>query len=146
VSAGVHGVIPVCNFFAILTSVNGRYILGGPNENANMCNYVGGVMAGRYYEQQIPFIGFNGEHTCDNLLTTVDLDMRFRVAKKHYLSLIGAALHAGNDWQGFRSKVPIFGVGMQYAYKSKFGPLTANVHWNSFNNKFGLYLSAGYDF
>jgi len=36
---------------------------------------------------------------------------------------------------------------LQFGYKSKFGPLTANVHWSNFdNNKVGIYLSAGYDF
>lgn len=145
-AAGIHGVIPVCSFFAIQAALRGRYIFGGPNNNVNMRNYVGGTMAGRYYEQQMPFVGFNGERACDNFLTTVDLDLRFRVGKKHYLSLIGAAMHDGNDMNGFGSKNPIIGAALQYAYKSKFGPIMANIHWNSFNNKFGVFLSAGYDF
>ena len=146
VATGVHGVIPVCRFFAIQTSVNGRYIVGGPNDNMAMRNYVGGTMAGRYYEQQIPFIGFSGERSCDNYLTTVDLDFRFRMAKKYYLSLIGAVMHEANSIQDFKKKHAIYAAALQFGYKSKFGPIMANVHWNSFNNKFGVYLSAGYDF
>lgn len=146
VATGFHGVIPVCKFFAIQTSLNGRYILGDPNENINMRNYAGGTMAGRYYEQQIPFIGFNGERACDNYLTTVDVDFRFRIAKKYYLSFIGAAMHDANSFEGFMNKHAIYAAALQLGYKSKFGPLMANVHWNSFNNKFGVYLSAGYDF
>ena len=145
-ATGIHGVIPVCSFFAIQASVNGRYILGDQSDNVNMDNYVGGVMRGRYYEQQIPFIGFNGEVTCDRYLTTVDLDFRFRMGKKYYLSLIGAAMHDGNGWVGFQTKKAVFAAALQLAYKSKIGPLMANVHWNSFNNKIGFYLSAGYDF
>jgi NTE family protein len=145
-ATGIHGVIPVCKIFAIQASLNGRYILGGDPENINMRNYVGGVMPGRYYEQQIPFVGFNGERLCDNLLTTVDLDFRFRIGKKYYLSLIGAAMHDGNSLEGFKAKHAIFAAALQLAYNSKFGPLMANVHWNSFNNKLGIYLSAGFDF
>jgi NTE family protein len=103
-------------------------------------------MAGRYYEQQLPFIGFSDERSCDNYLTTADLDFRFRIAKKYYFSLIGAVMHEANSFKDFKRKHAIFATALQLGYKSKFGPLMANVHWNSFNNKFGVYLSAGYDF
>ena len=147
VAAGVHGVIPICRFFSILASLNGRYILGDNyTENMNMRNYVGGVMAGRYYEHQIPFVGINGERSCDRLVTTVDMDMRFKIAKKYYVSVIAAAMHDGNSIESYKEKFAIFGAALQFAYKSKFGPLAANVHWSSFDNKVGIYLSAGYDF
>ena len=144
-SAGVHGVIPVCRFFTILTSLNGRYILGVQNDNLLMNNYVGGIFPGHFYEQQIPFIGFNGAKSCGNLLTVVDLDLRFKIAQKWYLSLIGAAMHDGMFLHEM-SPHPIYAAGLQVGYKSKFGPLMGNVHWNSGTKKVGLYLSAGYDF
>lgn len=146
VATGVHGVIPVCSFFAIQASVNGRYIFGDDPENMNMRNYVGGTMAGRYYEQQIPFIGFNGERFCSNLLTTVNLDLRFKVAKKCYLSLIGAAMHDADSFKEFKTKHATYAAALLFAYKSKMGPLTANLHWNSADNKVGIFFSAGYDF
>ena len=142
---GVHGVIPVCHFFTILTSLNGRYILGEENTNMLMNNYVGGTFPGRYYEQQIAYFGFNGAKACGNLLTVVDLDLRFRVAKKWYLSLIGAAMHDGMTLKAM-SPHAIYTAGVQVGFKSKLGPLMFNVHWNSGTNRVGAYLSAGYNF
>ena len=141
-----EGVIPVCKFFTILGSINGRYILGDKALNQNMFNYVGGTMAGRYYEQQIPFIGFNGEIVCDNLLTTASLDFRFKIAKKYYISLVGAAMHEGGSLKDLQAKHAVYAAALQFGYKSKLGPLMANLHWNSLSKKFGFYLGLGYDF
>lgn len=143
-SAGIQGAIRVCDFFTILPSLRGRYILGVVNKYTFMDNYVGGTLEGRYYEHQTPFIGFNGEKTCDEVLTTVDVDLRFRIIKNLYVSLLAAALHDGVNLRSMNK--PIYAAGLQVAYKTKFGPLKANLHWNSENKKVGFYMSAGYDF
>jgi len=145
VGGGIRGAIPVCSFFTIDAAINSRYIFGDSCTNGYMNNYVGGMMAGRYYEHQIPFVGYHGEKTCDRMLTTVDLELRFKVYKNIYLSLIGAAMHDGNTLRTMQK--PVVGAGLQIGYLSKVGPLTANVHWNSTEKKkVGFYLSAGYDF
>ena len=143
-ATGIHGVIPCCRFFTILASANGRYIFGDENKNPYMANYAGGMMAGRYYDQQIPFIGYNTVRPCERLLTTVDFELRFKVGKKIYLSAIGAALHDGHSLK--KMSPAVFATGFQFGYKSKFGPILANLHWNSSFNKVGFYFSAGYDF
>ena len=145
-AAGIHGVIPVCKFFSIIASANGRYIFGESDSNSYMNNYVGGIMSGRYYEQQIPFIGYNAVSDRKDLLTVADLELRFKFAKKCYLSAIGAAMHDGNSLEDMKSQRPVFAAGLQFGYNSKFGPLLANLHWNSTFNKVGFYVSAGYDF
>ena len=145
-AAGVHGVIPVCKFFSIIASASGRYIFGESDSNSYMNNYVGGIMPGRYYEQQIPFVGYNAVSDRKNLLTVADLELRFKFAKKCYLSAIGAAMHDGNSLKDMKSQRPVFAAGLQFGYNSKFGPLLANLHWNSTFNKVGFYVSAGYDF
>lgn len=143
-AASVHGVIPCCNFFAILASANGRYIFGEENENSFMANYAGGTMPGRYYDQQIQFIGYNTVRACERLLTTIDLELRFKVGKKIYLSMIGAAMHDGASLKKMAS--PVYAAGLQFGYNGKRGPIMANLHWNSAFNKVGFYFSVGYDF
>ena len=145
-AAGIHGVIPVCKFFSIIASANGRYIFGESDRNSYMNNYVGGIMPGRYYEQQIPFIGYNAVSDRRNLLTVADLELRFKFAKKCYLSAIGAAMHDGSSLEDMKSHHAVFAAGLQFGYNSKFGPLLANLHWNSNFNKVGFFVSAGYDF
>ena len=146
---GIIGTIPGGKIFTLIASYRGRYILGDMNPYYEyMQNYVGGSMEGRYYDHQIPFIGFNGEHICGNLLSVIDLNFRFKVYKKCYLSAIVTTLHDGDilNKKLEMSKHAVFAAGLQFAYKSKFGPMIANVHWNSSNNNVGVYLGVGYDF
>lgn len=143
---GVHGVIPCGKFFAIVASANGRYIFGHDNDNVFMNNYVGGTMAGRYYEQQIPFIGYNSVSLRAALLTTADLELRFKIGKKIYLSAIGAAMHDGEALSKQKMNHPIYAAALQFGYNSKFGPLMANLHWNSRFHHVGFYFGLGYDF
>ena len=146
-AGGFQAVIPTCKIFTIVASINGRYILGQDPTYINMYmdNYVGGIMAARFYEQQLPFIGFNGERGCLNMLTTADINLRFKIFKNGYLSAIGAALHEAEPTD-VRNGRFIGAAGIQFGYKSKFGPIFANVHWNSLNNRVGFYIGAGYDF
>ena len=144
-AASIMGAIPVCRFFHIIPALRGRYILGWADGNEEMLNFVGGTMEGRYYDHQMPFIGFDGAIACTDLLTMVDIDFRFKVYKNLYLSLVTAAMHDGNIKA--MSKHAIFAAGLKAAYKTKFGPVQANVHWNSKNYKqVGFYVGAGYDF
>ena len=145
-AAGIHGVIPVCKFFSIIASANGRYKFGDSDHNIYMNNYVGSIMPGRYYEQQIPFVGYNAVSGRKELLTVANLELRFKFAKKYYLSAIGAAMHDGSSLEDMKSQHAVYAAGLQFSYKSKFGPLLANLHWNSVFNKVGFYVSAGYDF
>ena len=146
---GIIGTIPIGRIFAIIASYKGRYIMGDSTPYYEyMENYVGGSMEGRYYDHQIPFIGFNGEYMCYRLLSVVDLNLRFKVYKNCYLSALAAAFHDGNavDNKLEMSKHADFAAGIQFAYKSKFGPMMANIHWNSSNNNVGVYFGIGYDF
>jgi len=150
-AVGVHGVIPCGKIFAIVASANGRYIFGDDYENLYMFNQVGGIMPGRYYDHQIPFIGYNTVRLCKRFVTTADMEFRFKVGKKVYLSAIGATLHDFQD--EFTENIPTFAAALQFGYNAKYGPIMANFHWrtnrefdNVFVNKFGFYLSAGYNF
>ena len=51
-------------------------------------NYIGGEVAGRYMEQQIPFVGINHMETANRSVLTVNLEARKRL-KYAYNSPIG---------------------------------------------------------
>ena len=162
-ATGVIGTIPAPRIFTLIASLRARYIFGNSNKYEYMENYVGGTMEGRYYDHQIPFIGMNGEFGCYSLLTLVDFNFRFKVYKNCYLSAVASAFHDGmiidnkllmrgittfeGDTDVEKPKpAAVYAAGVQFSYKTKFGPLTANVHWNSFNKRVGVYLGAGFDF
>jgi len=150
VAAGIHGVIPCGKIFSIIASANGRYIFLDDDANTYMQNYVGGTMPGRYYDHQIPFIGYNTVKACNPLLTTADVEFRFKVGEKTYLSAIGAVMQDVES--RLTEKMPIFAAALQFGFNAKFGPIMANFHWRNnqidgkYENKFGVYLSAGFDF
>jgi NTE family protein len=161
-ATGVIGTIPAPRIFALIASLRARYIFGNDNNYEYMENYVGGTMEGRYYDHQIPFIGMNGEFGCYSLLTVVDFNFRFQVYKNCYLSAIASAFHDGMliekelymrgkltyeiGQEDVKKSAAVYAAGLQFAYKTKFGPLMANVHWNSNSNKVGVYIGAGFDF
>lgn len=147
IGGGIQGAIHACSFLTIIPSARGRYILGNDPtyKYYYMANYVGGIIESRFYEHQLPFIGYNGERRCEDLLTTADLNLRFKIFKNGYLSLIGAAMHEAAV-ENINDGRFIGAVGVQFGYKSKFGPIISNIHWNSDNNKVGFYVGVGYDF
>lgn len=144
VYAGIRGTIPVNRFFAIIPALRGRYVLGDDNNYEYMDNYAGNIFEGMYYEHQIPFFGVNGEISCKELLTETDLDLRFKVYKNCYLSAIFAAFHDGTVIK--MNDHAIYAAGLQFTYKSKMGPIIANVHWSSHNKRVGAHISAGFNF
>ena len=142
--AGIRGTIPICKFFHIIPSLNSRFILGDDDNYLYMDNYVGGSMPGRHFEHQIVLVGLNGEMRCMDFLTLADINLRFKIGNKYYISAIASAMHDGNKF-GMR-KHPIYGTALQFGFNSKLGPLLTNIHWNSYTKKMGFYISLGYDF
>lgn len=131
--------------FTFIPSFNCSFLFG-PDVPLPYMNCMGGSIAGRYMDQQIPFMGINNMATMRNILTTVGADFRFNVSRNHYLSGI---VNYARDCDSFRTYLVgdgIFGAGVKYSYDSIFGPLSADVHWSSFSKKVGFYISLGYDF
>lgn len=145
VQADAKVVLPVGRLFAFIPSFNVRFLLG--NEiPVPYFNAVGGSLAGRYVDQQMPFIGITNLSAMKNILTIFRTDYRFRVVKNHYITGI---VNYARDCDSFRTYVNglgYFGAGIEYAFDTIFGPLKANVHWSNLTNHVGIYLSAGYNF
>lgn len=138
-------VVPVGDVFAFIPSVNCRFLMGNEIPLAYF-NAIGGSLAGRFVDQQMPFIGVTNLVAMENIMTLVRTDFRFRLAKNHYLT---GTLNYVRDSEFFMDywKGPgNFGAGVEYSFDTIFGPLSANVHWSDFTGKVGMYLSAGFNF
>ena len=139
-------VVPGGDFFAFIPSFHFRFLLGSEIPVAYF-NAIGGSLASRYMDQQIPFIGITNVTATKNILTTFRTDFRFRLAKNHYLTGIVNYARDCNTFREYISKeLGYFGAGLQYSFNSIFGPLSFDVHWSNITKKVGIYLSAGYDF
>lgn len=145
ISAGVKGVIPLGKVLALLPYANMRFLLGHEVPVAYF-NAIGGSLAGRYVDQQIPFIGVTNLWAMKNIMTMGGLDLRFKLHKNHYLTGIVNYVRDCDHFDTYLQGAGYFGAGLEYAYNTIFGPLKANVHWSDMTHKVGFYISAGYNF
>ena len=147
VSLAMNGIVRFTDKLALIPHLYGRVVIGDCSEIPYM-NYVGGSEAGRYFSQQIPFIGINYANIVYNTAVIGRLDLRRRIAKRHYVYGIANYLRSDNSFDGiFASKcMDQWGFGVKYSYDSPVGPLSLDVHWSDFDHKFGAYVSLGYYF
>ena len=144
-SADFKAVIPGGKYFAVIPAVSLRYLFGdyAPLVYSNV---LGGSIAGRYFEQQLPFIGFTNAAVVDRRVTMARVDFRVNFLKNHYVTLINNVAFTNENFKNIKEGRWIFGEGLQYSYRTIFGPISANVHWSSLTRKVGAYVSLGYDF
>lgn len=124
-----------------------RFVLSGSEEPAPLYNLVGGMMRGRYLEQQVPFAGISNAIITPPLLGIAGFTVRWEPFDRHFVSLMGNVGDSSFSFSGMAQKDALFaGAALQYAYYFPFGPIKADMHWSTVNQKFGVYLSVGYDF
>ena len=143
----IDGTVRVTRRFVVLPQLYSRVLLGDCTEVPYL-NYVGGSEPGRYFSQQLPFIGMNNAIPVDNAVMIGRVDLRQRMGKNHYIYGIANYLRAGIDFGDMFSDHAhgVWGLGFKYAYNTPVGPLSFNVHWADFEHKFGIYVSLGHYF
>ena len=135
--------------FAFIPSVNIRYLLGD-EVPVPFTNTIGGSMAGRYLDQQIPFIGINNAAAMQKILGVARADWRVKLLKNNYLTAIANYALSCDEISAFKNwnedVAGYLGCGLQYTYNSIVGPISLNAHWSNYSHNVGLYLSRGFDF
>jgi NTE family protein len=144
-SAGVKGVVPIGDIFAYIPYANLRFLLGHDVPVAYF-NAIGGSLAGRYVDQQLPFIGVTNLWAMKNLLTMAGMDFRFKLYNNHYLTGVVNYVRDCDSFDTYVNGMGYFGAGIEYAYDTIFGPIKANIHWSNMTGKVGFYICAGYNF
>ncbi len=145
VAADIKGVIPFGKRVALIPSASCRFLLGG-DIPVPYVNIIGGSLAGRYLDQQLPFPGVSSTAVAKDILTVYRADLRVHVGKKHYITGIVNYLRDSDTFAGYIYGPGYFGAALEYSYDSIIGPLTANVHWSNITNRVGVYLSIGCNF
>ncbi len=151
VSFDVKGVVPAKKVFAWIPSGALRFVMGG-TRMVGYTNYVGGNMDGRYFEQQLAFMGINNAVPMENIIVLTRSDFRFQVAKNHYVSGIFNYARDCDKLKNFldSSAGNSYGAAIEYGFDTTFGPIKADLHWSNINKDknggVGFYLSVGYNF
>ena len=143
--ADVKGVLNLGRVFSFIPSAHVRFLLGD-RVPLPYVNCIGGSIPGRYIDQQVPFTGVNNLALARNILTVARADLRFNVARNHYISGIVNYMRDSNDFSSYTDGPGVFGAGMEYAFDTVFGPLTASLHWSSLTDRVGFYVGFGYYF
>ena len=139
-------VIPAGNRLAFTLSLDNRTIICKDSAPLVLGNYMGGFLASRYLDHQIPFIGFTHTHVFKDYLTIATLESRYRILDNHYVYASGAyAQDFEHLKEAFQGK-PVIGARIGYSYNSVIGPLSANIIWSNYTQQVGAYVSIGYAF
>ncbi|MBR4756482.1 MAG: hypothetical protein IK076_06030, partial [Bacteroidales bacterium] len=135
--------------FAFIPSINVRAVLG-KDVPVPFMNTMGGSLAGRYFEQQMPFIGLSNSAVMSDILGVGRADLRLKLYRNNYITAIYNYAISSDSFKGFEDwddhVVDYHGLGLQYTYNSIIGPLCFNVNWSDYTRKVGYYLSIGFDF
>jgi NTE family protein len=96
-------------------------------------------------DHQIPFYGIGDIEWYDRLFSSAMFETRYRIGKRHYVSLIGNAAAWGEEFNEMFDN-PLWGGAINYAYDSFIGPITVTIADSNFGDKVTLIVSIGYVF
>ena len=143
----LDGAVPLSASTVLLPSLTGRTIIGQCNE-VSYLNYVGGIVPGRYFRQQLPFVGIPYAIVANSSVAIARVDLRQRLGRSHYVYAIANYLRTGDSFGSLFTKNvrDIWGFGLKYSFDSPVGPFSFNIHWSDYEHKVGAYVSIGHYF
>ena len=138
-------------FQSYITPMDGRVtfipqaygrVFFGIEKYYNRKNFFGGEVAGRHYDQQMPFIGINYAQDGAPIMGVLRCDLRYNFYGNHYLTAMYNLMY--EDYDYFRAFT--HGTGLKYSYNSPLGPISLTGQWDSLTKKFSGFFSFGYTF
>ena len=107
----------------------------------------GGTLASRYIDNQIPFFGFSqGFFVCDNFAATAQLDVRFRLNHKNFLTVRGGVFQDKSTLADLvKTPLTAYAFGAELGQKTIVGPMKFGAQWCN-KTGFSVALSVGFDF
>ncbi|MBR4298771.1 MAG: patatin-like phospholipase family protein [Bacteroidales bacterium] len=125
-----------------------------------MNSIIGGAEAGRYIDQQLPFIGLNKISLAFNNVAIARADIRTRLFGNHYLTAIFNYARSSIDLKNFFKERDVlewgelydynasdwWGAGIRYSIDTKLGPLSFDISSSNISKKVNLYFSLGHYF
>ena len=175
---GIEGYVPIIeNRLVVIPQLYGGFLFGkgatnGSSEGWNplfngpvpcypsMNNMLGGTEMGRYIDQHLPFIGLNKISLTFNNLAIGRIDVRTRLFKKHYLTVMFNYGRSGIDFKNFIgiNSTPLWsemytynasnwwGAGLRYSIDTKIGPVSFDISSSNISRKPNFYFSLGHFF
>ena len=110
-------------------------------------NFIGGSMSRRYTEGHIPFFGINNVLFVEDHVFSGSLELRYNPIGKLYVSALAGLMESNYTLDRLITEFnpDYYAFGTELGYDFITGPVRLNLHWNQVD-KWGLYVSFGYDF
>ena len=107
----------------------------------------GGTLASRYIDNQIPFFGFSqGFFVCDSFVATAQMDVRFRINHKNFLTVRGGVFQDKGELADLvKTPLSAYAFGAEFGQKTIVGPMKFGAQWCN-KTGFSVALSVGFDF
>ena len=145
--AGFEGAFTLGENFTVLPTLylgwNSAY---GSEMNIRHGVVVGGFMANRYVERQIPFFGFaNGFRSSDLFTVVPQLDLRYRFLRKNFVTARAGMFKRGGSIEDLLYVDSVWAFGGEYSRQTIVGPLRFAVQWCGITG-LTAYASIGFDF
>ena len=158
----LNSIIPMGRF-ALVPDLHLRALIGSPelevfSDRQDLTyslghqNFVGGFLANRCIEGQIPFVGFGNVYMAMPYVAVLNLGLRLRATDNLYFTATGGYFREASTPADFiKSALPtLWGAGFEAAYTTIAGPVRLILSWSDryhiVNQDLGIYLSFGFDF
>lgn len=82
----------------------------------------------------------------NDTFATGSVQLRYRFGERHYLSFIGNVASNTDKFKDFGQGKILYGIGTNYAFDSRFGPLSLSVGYSNLTNEFYCFGNIGYYF
>ncbi len=109
----------------------------------------GGLLANRYGQNHLPFVGINNVQTLFYDAAIVRYDINFNIRGPHYISVLLNAIGGSNQHIfTIEDTSPLafyYGGGLRYGLRSVLGLIAVDVFWSSLSSRWGMSVSIGYD-
>jgi len=153
VLTSLQGAFSIWESFTILPSLYFGWYTIRPEDNRidNCLNpkhiiTFGGFMDNRYTERQIPFFGVpSGYSSCRPFSSVAQLDLRYRFARKNFITARGGLFYDGYNFSEFNIVHPDKALGLEYGRQTMVGPLRVAAQWCDITGV-TAYASIGFDF
>lgn len=129
----------------LMPALYGRVLIG-ENVPAPYLNYMGGEVAGRYFNQQLPFYGIHNLELFENSVLVGRLALRYRLGMRHYLILTGNYAKQADNFLDILKGDDIWGGAVGYAYNSIIGPISVTFDTSNWDKSLGFYFNLGFYF
>ena len=108
---------------------------------------VGGSLAGRYIDNQIPYFGYNtGFQACGSFAASAQVDLRYSINHKNFATLRAGLFQDKEKLMEIVNTTPTaYAFGAEFGQKTIVGPFKIGVQWCSLRG-FSISGSVGFDF